>query len=610
MGGWRSRAIEPDDDEADPSTSAGQSALEHFGNTMTLGYLPHLQAMAGGLVEGALDPTMKLDHDLKKQGFDIQEKESSYLDRRDENLKRLEKEGEEHPIASGVGTGLGILGSAAIPVGVAAKGATLGAKALAGAKTGALMGGLANPGDTENEINPLQVGGRLQNAAIGGAIGGALPVGFDKASKASAKVSAYLKDKAERKAFRSLGRQPMTQRMKDFIKRGKHVEMGRELLDDNAIPFFGTTDRIKSRVSNLKEQAGKAIGNAIDDVDAGRKQYTPITIKNPKKPVKVQDEVRMTPIRFDENPAKRIGNNLRPEDAPPILVKGDEQTIQHAMFEKPRPKVVAGKVKDVPLFEVDSNDIADELLKSPEMALLKKTPGMEATAAQLEKQVETLRTNGKMTARQAHDLRRAIDKSINFNKTVPGMSGASKGLHVQRGALNDAIADMVERSPTGNGKAALQRNNRKYSTYSMADDLLENEMSREQANRAISLTDTIMTAAGASSGNPALAIGLGALNKGVRTFGNSMQARVYDAIAKKAAGAAPALAKANSGAVSAAVNRGATEYRNDFDKDSDPILNNDRLMKLFIEDPSLIEKISDEETKSKVKRAIAGGKGR
>ena len=63
---------------------------------------------------------------------------------------------------------------------------------------------------------------------------------------------------------------------------------------------------------------------------------------------------------------------------------------------------------------------------------MRNTPGMESTVAAIEKQVETLAKNGKLTLAEAQKLRQGIDKSINFNKSAPDMRGAQEGLYRQR----------------------------------------------------------------------------------------------------------------------------------------------------------------------------------
>lgn len=505
--------------EPQEKTSTGMSALEHYGNAATLGYLPHIQA----LTEKALpDPSGGADEALRSQGFQVP-KPASYVENRDENLKRLEQESKEHPYASAAGTGAGILASSLLPAGAVAKEASLGAKALAGAKSGALIGGLANPGDKEGEISPLQLGDRLKGAAIGGAIGAAAPVAIEGASKTISSVGDYLRNKAALKAARALGRPTPTQAVK-MAASGQDAQIGRTLLDEGAIPALGTPKRIQGRIEGLKDKAGEEIGDLIDS---------------------------------------------------------------------------AGSSKPI-----DSTKLGLDILDSPELAQMRKTPGMESTVAAIEKQVETLSKNGEMTLKEAQALRQGIDKSINFNKSAPEMRGAQEGLYQQRTAVRDAMNDAINNLDSGTPKDALLGANRKYGNLSKASDILDREIGRNQANRAVSLTDTIAGAAGLAGGGPIGAAALGAANKFGRTFGNSLQARMYDAISKGAAKSAPNLAKINPQVAQVIAQRTGAQARPSFEHEDNSITNDPKLMDLFIKNPDLAESIQDEKIREQVKKAI------
>lgn len=164
----------------------GQTALEGYGNGATLGYLPQLQAATAPAMNWVLD---------KLTGNHVSEEDdSTYLQRRDENILRQTKQAQDNPITAGGSKIVGGLTSAFIPMGAIVEGATIGKAALQGAKAGAVMGALSNPGDVEGEFSGPQLGDRLKNAAIGATIGAplsALGQGVSKAvgRKAIEKVS-------------------------------------------------------------------------------------------------------------------------------------------------------------------------------------------------------------------------------------------------------------------------------------------------------------------------------------------------------------------------------------------------------------------------------------
>jgi hypothetical protein len=76
----------------------------------------------------------------------------------------------QHPVASTVG---GIAGAMAIPLGVAAQGATLPARMGIGAATGAAIGGAAGAGEGQGALD--RTSRAITGAGIGGALGGAAP---------------------------------------------------------------------------------------------------------------------------------------------------------------------------------------------------------------------------------------------------------------------------------------------------------------------------------------------------------------------------------------------------------------------------------------------------
>ena len=165
-----------------PGDAAG-AALEGFGQGASLGYLAELQAMAGKLMP---DPNAEMDAKLKAKGFKIQQGDESYLQLRDENVKRQHNLSKSNPVAyygsmvgGGIATAPAVTGALTRVAPVLA-GAGTTAKIAA---TGAAIGAAANPGSTEGEIAPIQPVERLKNAAIGAGLG----VGLTKLGQAVSK---------------------------------------------------------------------------------------------------------------------------------------------------------------------------------------------------------------------------------------------------------------------------------------------------------------------------------------------------------------------------------------------------------------------------------------
>lgn len=182
------------------SEGAGQTALEGFGQTATMGYLPHIQAAA----ETGIDKLGELfgvgpaaeDAKLRAQGFKLPER--GYVQARDENIARQDAQAKEHPLASMLGKGAGIAATSMLPIGAAKGAASVGGAFLRGGASGATQGALYNPGDTKGEVSPLQLEDRGKNALIGGAIGaplGAVGYGVTKLADKSRMVD-RVKDSA------------------------------------------------------------------------------------------------------------------------------------------------------------------------------------------------------------------------------------------------------------------------------------------------------------------------------------------------------------------------------------------------------------------------------
>lgn len=504
---------------------AARTAAEQVGNTVTLGYAPQIAAGIGRIMP---DPNAGLDEKLRAQGFNVQNApEQDYMALRDENLRGMAEREKQFPKAALAGKAAGVIASGALMGG--ALGATKGATTLArmgnAAKTGAALGAVANPGDVEGEMDPLQWEARLKNAGAGLVLGGLAQGAAEGAGPLLTAVRNWAGKKAALKATRALGRPTPTQAAR-MAETGQDVALGRELLDEGAIPVLGTPGRIQGRVEALKEKAGKQIGQIVDSA-------------------------------------------------------GDAKLV-------------------------DSQKIGIEILDSPELTQLRKTPGMESAVAAIEKQVETLAKNGELTMKEAQALRQGIDRSINFNKAVPDMRGAQEGLYMQRTAVRNAMNEGINSLPNAPAKNALLKANRKYGNLSEASDILEREVGRQQANRAISLTDTIAGAAGATTGSPLASIALGALNKAGRTFGNSMQARGYDA-ASKLSGLGALVgryARSASPASQAMLNRILVPGGKFQESEFNELLNDSETMKLLGDNPRLLDQIQNDKLKAAILRKL------
>jgi hypothetical protein len=242
-----------------------QAGLEAFGNSASLGYLPQAQAATYPLFEYIGE---------KITGKNLPD--DTYVQRRDENIKRHAQQAIESPTEVAIGGVTGaIAGSALIPAGklVSAKGfwpswkaGTIGRGAQA-ALVGAGVGAIANPGDTEGQVNPLQIPERIENAQTGALTGAIVQGGSEgvgRAIKTAVNLPATLKDYAEQRAFKATGANK-----RDYIKAmGKERvnEIGRVLIDEGIVKPGATLEDVAEAVKALKKERGERIGKILDDI--------------------------------------------------------------------------------------------------------------------------------------------------------------------------------------------------------------------------------------------------------------------------------------------------------------------------------------------------------
>lgn len=149
-----------------PKQGLLQTELEGFGNGATLGYLPHLQALAEPVTTAIGNAVT---------GSDIEP--DSYLEDRDRNIKRLAQQKAEHPINATMGNIVG--GLAMAPLGGESQAASGMGRIAHAAKIGAKFGAVANPGDKEAVLDPFQIPDRVMDAGTGMAIGAGTGAGLE-----------------------------------------------------------------------------------------------------------------------------------------------------------------------------------------------------------------------------------------------------------------------------------------------------------------------------------------------------------------------------------------------------------------------------------------------
>ncbi len=285
---WRSRAVSVDA-PTEPQTSATQAGIEGFGQGALMGYLPQAQA---GVEMLTPNPSQDVDDDLRAQGFKISQPDDSYVNLRDQNVKRMALEGQEHPVAQAVGNVGGAVAAAPMMGGALKAVPGLGAPAsgLLGRLTqaaggGAIMGAAQNPGDEEGKIDPVQAGARFENAKTGAKFGVAAQAVGEAAGKTIKIVKGmpdFLRDFAENRGAAATGLSKS--QAKNAIKsdpsgqEGKQLkELGRYVLDNKLVQVGDSIEDVANRSGELKQKLGAKIGAVYDE--AVQKLEDPSIIK-------------------------------------------------------------------------------------------------------------------------------------------------------------------------------------------------------------------------------------------------------------------------------------------------------------------------------------------
>lgn len=231
-----------------PETSIGdkiKTAAENYGNAVTMGYLPQIQA--------ATEPAMAKVYNAVT-GDDV--KVPDYVTRRDENIKRIEQESERNPKSALAGQATGIVAGAAMTPGMG--GAGLLGKAARGAAVGAAYGAAQNPGDVKGVVDPIQGKERLENAEAGakfGAVAGAAGHLIEKGIGAMKNSADAAQEFANAQAVRASG--AMLKDFRQLAGNGKLDEMGQFALDNGIVKAGDTVKSVAKKAEAFREKAGE-----------------------------------------------------------------------------------------------------------------------------------------------------------------------------------------------------------------------------------------------------------------------------------------------------------------------------------------------------------------
>jgi hypothetical protein len=487
---------QPSAEEMRPKTAIGESVIRGAAQGASLGFADEATA-AIGTAKDYISGKLGLRGD-----FDLKEAPTVY----DSYLKKIRGKDDaakaDNPkaytggaIAGGVATAL-TPGIAAKALGEGSKLGAIAAKTSEGMNTikgaaglgGATGAGLseANPFKSPDELT--QFGKDVGTGALTGAV-------FQGAATLGGKAMTALKPENLKKAANVKTLKAAGYMGKDLKNMSEaEKQAAGEALDRLGVVRFGdSVEDVASKAGAARETAGKEIGAALDSVDD--------LVKNAKQMI-------------DEG---KLGGNLPPEGKEALKAAVDKQ-FQFNM----------GRIGQRIQKELIEPNASNPLLKG-EMSKL-------GTIA------DDFAKGKPVSMREGNIIKGTQGKVTNFNSdTVP--QAFKKELYdiikteiddivAKTGNLESAVAKgrgdaLGNIDVAGRNKAistAFDGSKKDYGILRRTQDIADERAGQIQANREISLTDTIAGAAGLASGNPINAIALGGLNKLARQYGDSAMA--------------------------------------------------------------------------------------
>lgn len=283
--------------------SQGQAALESAANAATMGYLPQVQAAVGELVEKIPQP---INTALEKAGFTIQEQPRGYIERRDLNIQRQQRQREQYPVTTTAAELGGGLASMVAPGFGATKAVKPLAKILESGVRGGVQAALYSPEVEQGQEQGLQLGERFEQAKRGAAFGGSLAAlgrAGEKAVKSIKSAPDKLSRSAERQAFRALN--TLVKKEELAQDRGILNRVGRKLIDNKIVQTNDAPKDVVKKLDPFIDDVGAKIKDIYKNSEAQALQSMSSGL-NPRQ-AKLLSDTALKP----KNIVARIENGLR-----------------------------------------------------------------------------------------------------------------------------------------------------------------------------------------------------------------------------------------------------------------------------------------------------------
>lgn len=369
-----------------------------------------------------------------------------------------------------------LLAKAGEAVSKGVEGASVASRLAAGAARMATEMGLFQAGDEASKAilqDPNQtVGSAASNVGLSALMGGAVGIplaGIGIASKAGMN-SQLLKDFSDRLAFRGSNLNPHELMEKEFNEAiNTYHGMNDELLGpqglkakalENIMPSMSpeisqqaqtTADALQKKIDFMRNRPSaypeRLVSKLEDDLNNFKnKAFSSVEKSGPVQelaaeiPEIAQHEVSVTPIRFDENPAKNAFPWLKSEDVPPKLVRGETQRIQPEL----RNQNPSEAIRSTPIETVNPspNEIFDAMneLKQSLQGYSKGNYGPFAIASHHEAYDFLNATKG-----LGHDVRNALEDSFVWKDAAKLQKEINKSWSDVLPAVKDAQGKFMEK---------------------------------------------------------------------------------------------------------------------------------------------------------------------
>lgn len=422
--------------------NAPESFIQNVGQAVSFGYLPQIQAATEPYIQKAFDYFGgDVDKELKEKGFQINEAhEKSYVQRRDEAIKKLEQISKESPKSALAGQVAGsIVGGVGLG-GLFKTAGTVGGRIAQATKSGALIGAIRNPGDTEGEVDKFQLKDRainvVKDAATGAVLQGGLE-GVGKVGKILRDAPDSIKKWSQIKSLKASGAM-----LKDFRKQfgnKKAFELGQSMIDNGVISVGDDIAQIAEKSEGLKNIAGQKIGQIYEQAD---NIVNDIYGKSPMRKMQLDE----SNINLDKLSQKFLYN------------------IKQKYTGK------AGGEKII-------NSIASEL--------------------------EQIGMNGEVNLSKVKEIRSSIDELINYSKATQELKPIQEELMNLRGTLQDSVRKRLAAiDKISNTDLAKQfaSENKLFSNFAEISKIAKDKLARESSNAAFGLRERISGGAGTAVG--------------------------------------------------------------------------------------------------------------